>query len=280
MKRLFPILIVIVLLFSCVSVCAKDAEISVGDVLYHQNFSAVTDIVDSGIRIGSASSENSLIACPKESLEIHTYDTGRVYVMLPEVDGCGDGSYTIEFTFRFTDIHTDNGFIAPILTCRGDEPTNISSVVIRADGSVDDFDEPDDELRKAIADGETIGVKIPVDSWAVHKIILTVGGTEYILERENVLVINDGSMGFTVRNTDVQIDEVYVVCGVDYVKKLGYYAENSYAADDSPITVPDGGADGEEFSPETGDETWVMLACAAVCGAVCARLLRKVQYQD
>lgn len=272
MKRFYPFLLVLVMLFSCICVSAKNTEISVGEVLYHQNFGAVKDIVESGIRVGSASSENSLIACPNESLEIHTYDTGRVYVMLPDAENVDDGSYTIEFTFRFTDIHTENGFIAPILTCRGDEPTNISSVVIRADGTVDGFDLPDEELREAIADGEMIGVKIPVDSWVMHKIILSVGDTEYTLERDNVLVINDGSMGFVVRNTDVAVDEVYVVYGTDYSEKLGYYAENSYATDDSPAVS---GEQNEEYSPETGDDTALMIVFAAVSGAICAVLHRK-----
>lgn len=272
MKRFLPIFVVIVMLVSCISVSAKDPVIPVGEVLYHQSFGEVTDIVDSGVRIGSASSQNSFIACPRESLEVRTYDTGRVYLLLPEAEKHSDGTYTIEFTFRFTDVHTDNGYIAPILTCRGDEPTNISSVVIRADGSVDDFEEPADELREAVAGGETVGVKIPVDSWAIHEIIFEVGEAEYTLERDNVLMINEGSMGFVVRNTDVQIDEVYVVYGLDYEEKLGYYAENSYAADDSPAEDIVGG---EEYAPDTADGAWVMLACAAVCGVGLVRLLRK-----
>lgn len=267
MKRIYSFLFVLIMLVSCFSfskISAMDAQRSLGEVLYHQNFNDVSDIVESGISIGTTSSINSMINCASEALEIYTYDSGRVYVILPEAEKGSEGSYTIEFTFRFTDIHTENGYIAPILTCRGSEPTNITSLTIRADGTIDSFQAPDEALKKAISGGETIGVRIPVRSGVVHEIILTAGEVEYLLERENILMVNDGSVGFTVRNTDVEIDEVYIVYGTDYEAKIGYYAENSYADDDSPVKIPESLVDGEEHSPATGDKASI----AAVIGMV------------
>lgn len=260
MKRFCTFLSVLVMLVSCffiVEVSAMDAQRNIGEVLYHQNFNAVSDIVDSGITIGTTSSANSMVGCASEALEIHTYDSGRVYVILPDAEKGSEGSYTIEFTFRFTYIHTNNGYIAPILTCRGSEPTNITSLTIRADGNIDSFQAPDEALMKAISGGETIGVKIPVRSNVVHEIILTVGDIEYTLERENILMVNDGSVGFAVRNTDVEIDEVYIVYGTDYDVKNGYYAKNSYASDNSNVMIPDSSVESEEHSPATDDRSCI-----------------------
>lgn len=279
MRRLVPVVLVVVMFLSCLGVHAMDAEKAVGEVLYHQDFSAVSDFAESGIRLGTASASNAIVVCPEQSLEIFTYDTGRVHVLLPEADK-GDGdSYTIEFTFRFTAVHSENGFIAPILTCRGCEPSNITSIIIRADGSVDNFSEPDENLKNAIAAGETIGVKIPVSGGVMHEVIFSAGGVEYTVERENVLMINNGTVGFTVRNADVAIDEVFVVNGTDYAEKSGYYTEQSYASDDSPITVPECSEESDELSPDTGDFPVVLavvIAAAAFGGGfACAFISRK-----
>lgn len=279
MRRLVPVMLVLVMLFACLGVNAMDTEKAVGEVLYHQNFSAVSGLDESGIRLGTASSANALAVCDGDSLEIHTYDTSRVHVLLPEADKGDGGSYTIEFTFRFTAIHSENGFIAPILTCRGTEPSNITSVVIRADGTIDNFTAPDEKLKEAVAAGETIGVKIPVSSGVMHEMILTAGETEYSVERENVLMVSDGSMGFTVRNADVEIDEVYVVNGTGYETKTGYYTDQSYAADNSPITVPETGEESAEHAPPTGDFFLIAMTAAAfggqlMCGFACRKRRR------
>lgn len=277
MKRLFPLILALLLFMLSVGVYAMNAEPEVGEVLYHQDFNDVTDIVNSGIRIGTASSVNSMVGCPAESLEIHTYDSGRVYVILPDIEKGEDGSYTIEFTFRFTDIHKTNGFIAPILTCRGSEPSNITSLVIRADGTIDDFETPDEALQSAISGGETISVRIPVQSWAIHKIILSAGDIEYTLERESVLKISSGSIGFTVRNANASIDEVYLVFGTDYEEKIGYYADQSYATDEAPA-VSETNGESAELSPATADGLMIMLSAAAVCGVSCVILKRKCRH--
>ena len=60
-------------------------------------------------------------------------------------------------------------------------------------------------------------------------------GKTYVLERDNVKVLDDGGRGFVVRNASVRIGGIYLVNGVGYTKKTGTYACASYAADE---TVP------------------------------------------
>ena len=59
MRRLFLIMIAFVLMLSCFGVSAMDLEKNVGEVLYHQNFSDISQISESSLLIGTASSPNS-----------------------------------------------------------------------------------------------------------------------------------------------------------------------------------------------------------------------------
>lgn len=279
MKRLIPIVLTLLLIVLSAGTFAMDTEKTVGEVLYHQSFDVVSSFEQSGVCLGTASTENAMVVCPDRSLEVYTYDTSRVYLLLPEIDKSDSDSYTIEFTFRFKTIHSENGYIASILTCRGAEPSNISSVVVRADGSVDNFSAMEEELKSALLNGASVSLKIPVVSGVVHEITLEAEGVAYTLERDNVLMIDQGSMGFMVRNADVEINEVYVVNGVGYEEKLGYYREHSYAVDRVLNGVPeDALVEDMEYAPLTGDYTialLVVLVVAFLGGFMCAFLLRK-----
>ena len=277
MKKLFPIVLVFMLILSAAGVYAMDSEKLVGEVLYHQDFGDISDYSSGGIRLGTSSSENSLVRCEGDSLEVHTYDKGRVYVILPEAEKGDSDSYTIEFSFRFTDIHSENGFIAPILTCRGCEPANITSVTIRADGTVDEFSPLDDELKAAISSGRTIHVKIPVKGGMMYKILFTADGKEYTAERNNLISVSKGNIGFTVRNTNVEVDEVYLVNGTDYSAKSGYYADNSFARDDAPVAAANCQQSAEITAPPTGDNTMLIavFAGAALIGIAALALMKK-----
>ncbi|MBE6709551.1 MAG: hypothetical protein E7579_00355 [Ruminococcaceae bacterium] len=257
---------------------AGDWQKPVGEVLYHQDFSVLSELEKSGIVRGTSSSENSHFTCENDALELNTFDNERVYALLP-VTKTGD-SYTIEFDFAFSEITSDNGYVGFLLTCRGTEPTNITALIIRADGTIDDFEEPDDALKKAIHGGSEIHVKIPIEKNVLHKIELTAGGTVYTLERENVKVIDDGETGFVVRNASVDVTEIYIVNGVGYTAKSGAYATESYASDEAAASL-DASAE-QEFlpvsaeeipavSPDTGD---FMLPYGAVFTAAVMGLLR------
>jgi len=276
------ILITLVLVFlSAVGVSAGDSFRIDGEVLYHQDFSRESKLCESGIRIGTQSSQNSEITCTGDTLEIKTFDKGRVYAILPEI--VKDVTYTVEFSFRFTEINAENGFISMILTCRGDEPTNISGVTIRADGTLDDFELPCENIGEAIRNGEMVNVQIPIRNNVVNEIIMTAGEYGCIVERDNILVISDGQMGFSVRNASVEMPEIYVVHGVDYEEKSGYFADSSYADDSNDEVVLPKPPETEnsapeietECSPDTGDAAAVITALAVVSGMLSVRKATK-----
>lgn len=272
MKRFLAFLTALVILSACMMlpVSAGDSQKTVGEVLYHQDFSVLSELTKSGIVRGTSSSENAHFTCDGDALELNTFDNERVYAILPQTE-TGD-SYTIEFDFAFSEIKSENGYIGFILTCRGTEPTNITSLNIRAGGTIDDFETLGDALVKKISEGETIHVKIPIEKNVLHMIELTAGGTTYTIERDNVKVIDDGEMGFAVRNASVNVTEIYIVNGTGYTEKTGVYATESYASDDAgPVTTIEIVA-AEETAPETGD---TIVPYAAVITATAMGLFRR-----
>ena len=253
-KKLALLLTVIVLLVFSLPVSAADPEIAVGEVLYHQVFESGLSIERCGIRLGTAGSQAVYMNTSDDGLNISTYDTGRAYILLPKF--YVTDSRTIEFSFRFDEKRTDNARLAVMLTCRGDEPTNITSVVFRAGGTVDGFTEPSDNIKQAISGGKTVDVKIPLDSGVLHEITVASEGEECILEKREVMVVSAGDLGFVLRNADATINDITVVSGVGYSEKTGYYVEKSYSDDivhELPDLPDDFLADDTVYAPETGD---------------------------
>ncbi len=243
----------------------------VGEVLYHQDFSVLADLEESGIVRGTSSSENSHFTCEGDALELDTYNSERVYALLPKI-GTKD-SYTVEFDFAFSEIERQNGYLGFILTSRGSEPTNVTSLNIRANGTIDDFSTPCDAIVKAIGEGKTIRVKIPVEKNVLHEIELSVGDTVCVLERDSVKVLDQGGMGFIVRNASVDIDEIFVVHGTGYTEKTGTYATESYASDPPPVSTLEEIV-GVETSPETIDP---IVPCAVTLAVSAMGLFRRKQ---
>ena len=284
MKRFLAFLTALMLISACtvcLSLSAAAGEYAAGEVLYHQDFSVLSDLEKSGIVRGTSSSESAEFTCADDSLELNTFDNDRVYALLPAPEKTAEDSYTIEFGFSFSEIRSNNGYIGFILTCRGTEPTNVTALVIRADGTIDEFEEPDDALKKAIGGGKEILVKIPIEKNVLHKIEMTADGKTYTLERESVKVIDDGGKGFVVRNASVNVSEIYMVDGTGYTKKSGIFATESYASDDAVTTVetlmnpntqnspihPADPAETVPVSPDTG-ENLVPYAAAFAAAAV------------
>ena len=58
---------------------AGDWQKPVGEVLYHQDFSVLSELEKSGIVRGTSSSEKSHITCTGETLELNTLDNDRLY---------------------------------------------------------------------------------------------------------------------------------------------------------------------------------------------------------
>lgn len=258
--RKFSLFLIVMIILSCVNVCAADQSVENGTVLYHQDFSEVSKLSYSGIKIGTQSNDSAFVDCTGASLDINFAEKGRVYLILPDTERTA--SYTVEFSFSFNGHVSNNGYLSFILTCRGEEPTNVSEVIIRHNGTVDDFAEPDPALTSAIASGETVLVSIPVENNVLHEIHMTVGDTTYTLSRDKVLVLSNENFGFAARNTNVSIDEIFVVSGVEYVEKTGYYSENSFATDENPVI-----AEGDT-APNTSDDmpsiVWIAGGSAVV----------------
>ena len=239
----------------------------VGQILYRQDFSEISDYAKSGVKTGTSSAEDAQIAIENGELNVRT-GTGRAYTIFPDVK-C-NASYTIEFTFRFSVSGMENGSFGCMLTCRGDEPTNVTSLVIRGNGMIDDFIVPDD-LAKAIRSGLKVSVQIPIEDGAFHRLLLTVGEDHYVLERSSVLMVSPDGWGFTFRNTSAAISEAEIVNGCDYTEKIGdtsSYAVDSGSGvkpkpegkgkteDDEPIVEPVTEfpeAESEETAPDTRD---------------------------
>ncbi|MBP3377290.1 MAG: hypothetical protein J6L96_00930 [Clostridia bacterium] len=249
MKRLLIVIVAVILTVCSVFVYADESQPEHGEVLYHQDFADIGEFKNSGIKVGSLSSTAAEYGCRGEYFTVATKDNGRVYMILPEV--YHSSTYTVEFSMKFTDTTNAVGYIAFMLTCRGEEPTNISSLVFRADGTIDDFSEIPKELSEAIAAGEDVEVIIPVENDILYRIIVTVGDNAYTLERDSMLVISDGGMGFMYRHIGASVREVYIVNGVGYTEKIGDYADNSFATDDCPVITPDG--NGNCNAPATSD---------------------------
>ncbi len=270
MKKLIAGILAIIFLTVSMygSVSAAEIDADVGDVLFHQDFSAEIGkgLGEYGLRFGSAGSQPEEMALSDGKLYLKTGNS-RLYLLLADVDKAD--TFTGEFTFRFVEPENSNAYIAFMLTCRGDEPTNISSVVIRAGGTVDEFSEPTEKIKAAISSGETVNVKIPIESGALSEMTLTSGGESCTLKRSDVLLVSSGSNGFIMRNTGVELDEIYIVHGAHYAVKTGYYADASYSAADAEREMNESSG---EFAPETGEDGAVL---ASVLLAVCAAFFGK-----
>lgn len=270
-KKLVLLLTVIVLIVFSLPASAENLEISDGEVLYRQVFTDGLSIERCGIKLGTAGSQTVYMSASDDGLNISTYDTERAYILLPKF--YVTDSRTIEFSLRFDGKRTDNARLAVMLTCRGDEPTNITSVVFRAGGTVDGFAEPSDNIKQAIADGKTVDIKIPLDYGVLHEITMASGGEECTLEKREVIVVSTGDLGFVLRNADVTLNDINVVSGVGYSEKTGYYAEKSYSDDivhEAPAESDEFSADGTETSPATEDgSTAAFLLSMIFAGFAC-----------
>jgi len=264
----YAVRILAVLVLLTVPVFAEQPEYEVGEVVYHQKFSEISESALSGIRKGTSSTKQSEIVCDGETLSINTYDDGRVYAILPASDWTE--SFTMEFDFSFTEVASRNGYIAVMLTSTGDEPGNISSVVFRAKGTVDNFGTVSEDIVKSIRDGEKVHVTIPIVKGVLSKIILKAGEETQELERKSILLIGNGNRGFYVRNASVDISEVFIVNGTDYEEKTGFWAENSYV--ENNMSVTEEGKAEIPLAPATGESAAAAAAAAAGSAAVVKRL--------
>ncbi len=277
MKRLIAgvVLPIVMVFLMCGFVFAMDesadGDVNVGDVLFHQDFSAGAGagLSEFGLRLGEAGSSPEEMSLKDGVLGLRTGSGNRLYILLCDTDKTD--TFTGEFTFRFVEPESTRAYLAFMLTCRGEEPTNISSVVIRADGTVDDFSEPTKEIKEAITSGGTVSVKIPIESGVLSEMTLTAGEKSCTLKRSDVLLVSSGGNGFVMRNTGVELDEIYIVHGAHYAVKTGYYSDNSYSA--AVEAEHQEVEDEAELSPETGEGR--VGAAVVLSSAVGAKLMSR-----
>lgn len=276
MKIFSLVLAVLMMLMLGICSAAMDSALSPGEVIYHQSFDSVDRFSECGINIGTAGSSDASIFVSDGGLSIRPSDSGRVYLLLPQCEK--SDSYTAEFTFSFLDRDNDNAYLAFILTSRGAEPTNITSFVIRANGTIDDFSPLSDEIKSAVAGGSEVSVKIPLEDGVLHEVEFSSGDFSCTVERRDVVLVGGGQNGFVLRNADVSISEVYIVNGVGYSEKTGYYAEKSYSDLASSVeTEPESEI---ELSPETSDPITLLIPAAALSSASAVALKRRIRKTD
>lgn len=277
MKKLTFVLIVLIIVASCISVFASDVEYSLGEVIYHQDFSDISNFSNSGIKVGALSTPNASYICNGEALTVSISDGGRAYNILPDIKTGSD--YTVELTFAFTGSARANGYIAFMLTCRGEDPSNITPITFRADGSIDDFSDIPEELSKSIAAGEKISVKIPVENDTLYHIMVSAGGNEYHIERDSMITIADGNMGLMYRYASVAVSEIYIVNGIDYLEKSGEYLDKSFAEDNSTVVTPGIGQEGNG-APATSDGNLITLLAVFFAAGLLTVIMAKKIYES
>ena len=132
LKGVFLLLV----LYSCV--IWTGAADSVGEVLYHQDFSVISSASAAGVEAG-ANTSGGEVAVRDAALAVRGHDAHRVYAILPETADLPD-TYTYEVTFRFTPRDegvVENGYISFLLSCAGEDLSEVLGFRIRTNGNVE-----------------------------------------------------------------------------------------------------------------------------------------------
>ena len=202
------------------------------------------------------------------ALHIDVSDDRKAYLLLPDLPDSGAwcDTYTVAFSFHFTEIAAANGYLGFLMTAQGDAPSNRTEVILRASGACDGVGDLKPAIAEAMQAGETVTVSVFVDHGMMYEIRVRAGEIEQSLTLPSVKTIGIGTRGFVVRNASVAVESVEVVSGVYYGQKLGDLAADSWWVE--PEELP---------SPGTADMSLVVLPlCTAVAaGIACIRRRRR-----
>lgn len=231
---------------------------SSGTVLFAQRYTDLTDLRMSGIRVGTTGGTPRLGL--DEALHIDVSDDWKSYILLPDLpDGGGwCDTYTVEFSFRFTDVTASNGYFGFLMTGQGDGPSNRTEMILRVSGVCDGVGQLDEAIANAMSAGETVHVSIFVEHGMMYALSVRAGENVQTLTLPAVKTIGVGRRGFVLRNASVALDSVEVISGVGYGQKQGSFADSSYWVESEDL-----------FAPDTSDASvavWLMgasVACAA-----------------
>ena len=233
-----------------------------GEVLFAQRYADFDDPRETGIRVGTGGGVPAVSA--DGGLRIDVIDDRKAYLLLPDMpDGAAwTDTYTVEFSFRFTDVSAANGYFGFLLTATGDAPLNRTELLLRANGACDGVGQLGEEITAAIADGMAVSVSVPVLHGMMYEVTVKCGAYSETMTLPSVRTIGEGRRGFVLRNASAEVQGVSVTNGVDYDRKFGKYASESYRpAEEDLADLP---------SPSTGDGMLcaILLALGAAGGAI------------
>lgn len=265
MKRLFCVGVCLLLCCAWVMPVFASDTYTDGEVLFAARYGDYTSLRDTGVRLGTSSWEESRVSLADGYLRIHSSSDQKTYLLLPEEIPHTD-TYTVVFTFRFSEVAEERGYCGFLLSASGDAPSNRTELLFRANGESDKTGQFGDGIRTALADGEEVRMEISVRHGMLTEITAVAGDVSETLKLENVRAVPTGRRGFVFRNASCDIREIKIVCGVGYEKETGFYAENSYVAPPGEGTDP--------VAPPTSDVWWLPAIPAILSGAILCRKRR------
>lgn len=232
MRRIIAFALAFVLLCLCFTAAASAAEDKDGVVIYRQSFADVSDASSAGIRKGNKNADCFSLDVDDDCLKISTSSLEKAYVILPYYNTLED--YTVKVSFSFYDIIKENGYVALMLTSRGDEPDNIDSITVRADGRCDEWGSFSDELVNDLKNGNKAELTVYVESGIPRRLELSSAGNTEELSCKSLVDVVEGSIGFIVRNLSVSIHDVKVISGTRFTEITGELADSSTWTDEYP----------------------------------------------
>lgn len=265
MKRLFCVGVCLLLCCAWVMPVFASDTYTDGEVLFAARYGDYKSLRDTGVRLGTSSWEESRVSLADGYLRIHSSSDQKTYLLLPEEIPHTD-TYTVVFTFRFSEVAEERGYCGFLLSASGDAPSNRTELLFRANGESDKTGQFGDGICTALADGEEVRMEISVRHSMLTEITAVAGDVSETLKLENVRAVPTGRRGFVFRNASCDIREIKIVCGVGYEKETGFYAENSYIAPPGEGTDP--------VAPPTSDVWWLPAIPAILSGAILCRKRR------
>lgn len=268
----FSALVIILTVVLCLGLslpiyAADRASLPAGHVLYRQNFADTKGAFLTGMYFGELSCADAYAKNIGGKLTVNGSFDVRSYLLLPaETEG---NTYTMIATLRMSDLSVASGYCGILISGWGNEPRNRAEIILRANGSFDDFSSPSERLRDALASGAEFTVTVPVRNGAVNEISVSSDGVSETLVRDQIMIVTGGTVGFSLRNMSVELSEVLLVNGVDYAELSGVFASNSYstsAVEDDGIKPNQSSAD-DPSSPPTSDAS-VIIAAVAIISSV------------
>ncbi len=250
----------------CFVFCMPARAAEAGQTFYAARFSEYTSLRDTGVYLGTASGKTSSVKLSGGALRLTAPGGEKSYLLLPDPTEIPD-TYVIEFTFRFAEIASSNGYLGFLLSSRGDAPSGRTELVFRANGTIDGYSREVSEMQeKAAASGEEITVRILVYYGYMMDFRLSVAGVDIAGSAPGKLVqVDPMGWGFVLRNASAEISSVRAVSG-DYAALSKADTAQNYIAP-ADWVLP------EMAAPPTGDSAW-LFAAVCVLSVAAVRKLR------